>query len=564
MARGRMRQRQRANTAIDKAVNPNFHAMAELSRGGAGTDLVARPFPLLDAIQLATGYAGNGGQFDPLPRDPQDDSAFGPMTPLTPEAIDALNGVGRTDPRTYQYQVGWNLPGNGNREVPWQVLRAAASGVGVMRRCIEVRKKHVRDLRWVFGVSEDAVQEAYQANPAEGKLSAEQALREKFMPEVRRLREFWRKPWKSNDADMGQWANAVMEDYLTFDGVAIFPRKTYGGDVHDLEIIDAATIKILLDTRGARPLPPHPAFQQVLYGFPRGEWTASAEYDKDGNALISDAYAASELFYRRENFRSFSPYGFSPTEMALFDARLYLQRQKWMLAEYDDGSTPLTWIETAAAANGQTLDLTQQRLWERAFNAKHSGHTRERMRAKLLPNGWKAMQMTTVDERYRPEYDLHLIKLLASFYGVPIAELGFTEPTGLGNQSWHEGQAEVSGRLGLRPDTAVLTDIVNALSRQFLKMPAEVEFRFVDPAAANTAERETVLAGQRTRGTISMNEERQELGQSLLTFPEADMYFLTTPTGPIFLDGSHQRAEDAAQAAKMTAQAGVEIGRAHV
>lgn len=552
MAKGRRSVRQRqASGQLNKAVNPNFAAMADVSRG---TDVKVRPFALLEAIQAATGEVYGPGTFQAMPRDPQDDSAFGPMDPLTPEPIDALNGVGRTDPRAWQYQVGWNLPGNGNREVPWQVLRAASQGVGIIRRCIEVRKKHARGLRWVFGVSEDAIQDAYLLNPGAGKLDAEQKLRERLTPEINRLREFWRKPWKTNDADMGQWINAVLEDYLTLDALAIFPRKTYGGDVHDLEIIDASTIKPLLDHRGTRPLPPHPAFQQVLYGFPRGEWTASAEYDEAGNALVSDTYAASELFYRRENFRSFSPYGYSAVEMALFDARLYLQRQKWMLAEYDDGSTPLTWVETAEAKDGKQMTLTQQRQWERAYNAKVQGQTRERHRIKLLPNGWKATQMSAVDERYKPEYDLHLIKLLASYFGVTIAELGFTEPTGLGNNSWHEGQAEVTGRLGLRPDTEVLTDVVNALSRQFLNMPAELEFSFVDPAAANDLESDQVMNSQRTRGTITVNEERQQLGQSLLPFEEANMHFLTTPTGPIFLQGSYQRAQQAAEAAQMQAQ----------
>lgn len=551
MAKGRSWSSQRPRTAISKAVNPSFTSAAA-SAQGMSTEVAIRPFGLLEALQLATGQ--DFGTFNPMARDPLDDTAFGPMDPLNPEPIDALNGVGRTDPRMYQYQVGWNLPGNGNREVPWQVLRAASQGVGIIRRCIEVRKRHVRQLRWSFGVSEEAITDAYQLKPEAGKLDAEQKLRERLMPEIARLREFWRKPWKSNDADMGQWINSVMEDFLVLDAVAIYPRLTYGGDVHDLEVIDATTIKPLLDHRGVRPLPPHPAFQQVLYGFPRGEWMASVEYDDQGNALVSDAYAESELFYRRENFRSFSPYGYSATEMALFDARLYLARQKWMLAEYDDGSTPLTWVETAEPQDGKAMTLSQQRQWEKAYNAKVSGQTKERHRIKLLPNGWKASQMTSVDERYKPEYDLHLIKLLASYYGVPIAELGFTEPTGLGNAGWHEGQAEVSGRLGLRPDTEVLTDIVNALSRQFLKMPAELEFSFVDPSQTNGVDANAVMDSQRARGTITMNEERQELGQSLLNFPEANMHFLTTPTGPIFLEGAKKRADDAAAQAQLATQ----------
>jgi SPP1 gp7 family putative phage head morphogenesis protein len=535
---------------LTKAVNPNFEAMARA--GGDG--IQPRAFPLLDAINAATGeITANGGvygQFQAMPRDPRDDNAFGPMDPLRPEAIDLLDSDGRTEPRSMVYPVGWNLPGNGNRETPWAVLRAASVGVGIIRRCIEARKKDICDLELRFGPSEDAINDAYQANPGAGRLDAEQKLREELLPDINRLREFWLRPWRSKSWGFKQWCRAALEDIPTIDALPIYPRRTYGGEVYDLELIDGTTIKPLLDVRGNPPLPPFPALQQILYGFPRGEWAATVEYDDEGNAVLKNGYQSSEMMYYVANPRTFSPFGFSPVEQCLFDSRLYLQRQKWMLAEYDDGSTPLTWVETAAPTDGQQMTLTQQRLWEKAFNAKLAGNTRERARVKVLPNGWKAMQMTSVDERYRPEYDLYLIKLLCGHFGLTATRLGFGESNGLGGSGFSESQMAVTGELGLKPDTEVLTEVINQASCHFLGMDKRIKAIFVDPSESNTSEQATITDTQVKGGQISINEARQKTGQSLLPFEEANKPFiLGGPNGIIFLEGA-QASIDAAMAAQ--------------
>lgn len=556
---------------ITKALNPNFAAMAASPGGRASDKPAMRKVGLMDAINELTGggwrpgvddgrTADNGYTgFQAYPRDPSNDNAFGPMDPLTPEAIDRLDGDGHTEPRAFEYQVGWNLPGAGGRETPWGVLRAAANGIGIIRRCLEMRKKDVRTLKWSFGPTEDAINEAYAKNISAGRLDAEQKLREELMPEIKRMRDRWKKPWKANDKDFGDWANAVMEDALVLDGVAIYPRRTLGGEIYDLEYIDATTVKLLLDVRGVRPSPPFPAFQQILYGFPRGEWraTTSTETDERGQEIqvLRNGFSTDQFYYHVSNSRSFTPYGLSPVEMALFDSRLYLQRMKWMLAEYDDGSTPMTWIETAASEDGKTMTLSQQRLWEKAFNAKNGGSTKERHRAKVLPHGWKATQMSTVDERYRPEYDLYLIKLLSSYFGVTATRLGFGETNGLGGSGFHEGQMEVSGELGLKPDTEILTDIINALSCEVLEMDPRLAFAFVDPSAANTAEQAQIQVGNVAAGVLSRNEVRQAQGQSLLPYPEANMQtILSGPQGIIFLDGAKAAVEQAAAAQQMAAE----------
>lgn len=548
---GRRNRAQARARRLDKALSPTTLQFT----GAAPRGLQPRQFGLMDAINTATARltaSGMAGVFEPLPRDRLDTTAFGPLNPLSPDPIDPVRrDTHRPEPRVFEYQNGWNLPGAGGRETPWQVLRAAADGVSLIRTCLEVRKRHVRKLKWEIAPAQDAVAEAYRTDPKKSRDGIEAEMRDRLLPEINRLGEFWKKPWHSNDWRLGQWINAVMEELLVLDAVPVYPRMSYSGAVLDLEVIDGTTIKPLLDWRGARPQPPYAAFQQILYGFPRGEWTASTTRDDEGREIVDNGFAAGELFYYRENVRAFTPYGQPPVERALQDSRIWLKRFGWMLAEYDDGSTPLTFLETAEPADGSRMDVTQRRLYEDAINDELMGQIRRRHRMKVLPNGWSPHQMTTAPERYRPEYDMFIIKLVAAHFGVPIAELGFTDAgAGLGAAGWHEGQAEVSGRVGLRPDVEVLSDLVNSINREFLRMPPELEFRFVDPSSQNDKDSDGVADAQVKSGRITLNDDRRRLGLALYSFPEADKPMIVTATGPVFLEGSFARAEEAAEAAK--------------
>lgn len=556
---GRKTARREWNSGrIEKAVNPGILAITNSSRGQGGQP---RRFGLMDALNLATNHGMQPGNelagFRELPRDPADDGPFGPGQPIRPEAIDPLTAAGRTEPRVWEYPQSWNLPGNNRREVPWQVLRASSIGVDIIRRCIEARKKHARDLQWSWSVRPQVVEDAYAANTRGGYDDAAAALRTKYASEINRLTQFWEKPWRSQGWTFGQWINSLMEEYLVLDAVAIYPRMSLGGDVLDMEQVDGSTIKPLLDHRGARPLPPHPAYQQEIWGFPRGEWAASATQDQNGNVVIENGFAASELFYYRENTRVYSPYGLSAVEQALISARLYLKRQGWMLAEYDDGSTPLTVWELPEEP-GREMTPKQRREWEQTINAELAGQQAARHRMKVGVPGWKVHQLSSADERYKPDFDLFLVKLVCGHLGMTATDLGFSETTGLGSAGWQEGQAEVGGKIGRRPDVKVLADVINDASRQFLTAPPELEFSFNDPAAANDKESDDVTNQQRTRATITLNDDRRLQKLPLLDDPEADMPFLITGTGPVFIKDAFKRAEEQASAAVKAQEATAE------
>lgn len=520
--RSAARNRHRPAT-LTKAVNP-------LGAGGVTFD----PAQLAAILHAARG--NQVGNAVPLPRtDPQ--VPFGPGIPLFPQPVNPVNpATGRAEPRQREFPVSWNLPGFSDRLVPWTVLRAAADQIPLFRRCIEIRKAEVATLEWDIVISEKAIERAQQAAGGQSRAEVEKAMRERVSPLIGKYVDFWETPDRGQGLTFIPWAKKFLEDHFVLDGVAIYPRRTLGDDLFALEILDAATIKLLLDQSGRRPMPPQPAYQQLLYGFPRGEFVA--DVDEDGN--IPGAYPSDQLIYVIDNVRSHTTYGYSAVEQALDDGDLYLRRHGWMKAEYSEGTMPAGWLR---AGIGQA-DWSPQQLaqYETQLNDYYSGQTANRKRQRILPYGMEPLPGAEIADKYRPDYDLHLIKLVASHFDTTIAELGFTETGGLGSTGWHEGQADVQDRKATQPTLRLLQSTITQISRKHLGMPRELEFRILGLEAEDEDSADEVADRRISSGRMTRNEDRDRQGLARFPFPEADMPSIVTQRGIVYLEGSSQLA----------------------
>lgn len=504
---------------------------------------------------------------------------FNPGAPLDPDAINGLRpDTGRPEPRLYEFPVTWNLSNSADRFIPWAILRAAADGISLFRRCIEIRKDHMLGLEWDVVISDRAIEVAQRkadkgqlskaappapmtgevpspapdttptgANegPSAGRAAAEDALRERLSPAIDAATKFLMVPDRGNGLKFGQWLSQLLEEVFVLDAAAIYPRRTFGGDLYSLEVLDGSTIKPLLDERGGRPLPPFPAYQQILYGFPRGEFVADTQEsdDPDLGPLIPGAYPADELLYFRRVNRVWSPYGMSAVEQALDDGALYLARHRWMKGEYSDGTSVDGLYETPETLNWSPEQLME---YETEFNAVFAGNQIARRGARFLPPGIKPANQgvsgsDAIAERYKPEYDLHLIKLLAAHFDTTLPELGFTESKGLGSEGYHEGQQNVQMRKR-RPIIRYIEEIVTGILHDQFGAPEELCFKFLglddedEPAAADVA------AKRQGTGVLTLNEMRDEIGRPRYEFPEADMPLLITARGIEVIEGAATRA----------------------
>lgn len=500
---------------------------------------VITPSATFSAEQVAALLAINnvaGGQLaNPLPRlDPQ--VPFGPGVPMQVGTIDPLNpDTGRPEPRIYEYPVSINLPGMSDRLVPWKVLRDAAE-IPVVRDCIRIRKNEVTTLEWDVVVSKRALAAHRKKDPDTSSVQIERVLRDRLAPEADRISQFWRMPDWQQGENFVEWATKLMEEHLVLDAVAIFPFHDRRGDKLGLRIVDGSTIKVLRDHLGGRPMPPNPAYQQQLWGFPRGEYVADVDPD---SGQVLDGFTSDRLIYKRREVRTITPYGFSAVEQSLQDVDLYLRRMEWDRAQYTDGVQPAGWIKNAGMESWTPQQIIDYNM---AFNDLYAGQTLTRMRYHLLPPGMEPMESADIPEKFKPDYHLHLVRLVAMHFDVTMAELGFTEAKGLGSAGYHEGEENVQARKATNPCLVWLQALLTEISRTYLGMPDELEFKFLGLDAEEQAAADGVIAEQLKDGRITWNEAREEMGRAPYDFDEANMPVVQNGRGLVFVEGASKLA----------------------
>jgi hypothetical protein len=452
---------------------------------------------------------------------------FSAGVPIIPGAINRVREDGRPDPRRYEYQVAQNINITETRLVPFKTLRAAADQIDILRRCIEVTKAKITSLDWDIVLAPSATERVMAETGEKTYTRAQELAKEKFNDDINRLKTFWYVPDVSNGLIFADWLNMFLEDNLVLDAVAVWPQASVGGDLKGLQVLDGSTIKPLIDDRGMRPQAPFPAFQQILYGFPRSEFSAAEETEEaDGE------FSCDELSYLVKNRRTTTVYGYSPTERALPLADLYLRRQQWLRAEYTDGVMPEMFFETDANF-GNNPDLL--RAYENIFNDDLAGQTEQRKRARLLPNGLHPVQMDGYGERFKNDIDMFLIESICGHFGVMPTEIGYAPKSGLGGAGHQSGQAQTSEVLATLPLTEWVGAMLSQLSYVYLGMPRELEFKFM-PSKRNDNEAAARARDIDTKnGQLAINEARSAAGLPLLSSPYADRPMIVTTSGNYFV-----------------------------
>jgi hypothetical protein len=488
-----------------------------------------------DQLTAVLAAAQNSSQLaSPLPRPPQwSTDPFGPGSPLTPSPINQRDPrTGRAQPRLFELPISTNLNVNTAPFVPWRTLSDAAD-IPLFRKCIK-RRKSVAGLGYTVTVDPEAVaREAAAAGQA--KDDVESAMRKQYMSEISRISDWLQTPDRKNGYDWEQWAGQLMENRLVYDATVVYPRRTFGGDVFAFEILDGSTVKPLLDEYGGRPLPPAPFAQQILWGFPRGEFVADT-VDVNGQTMVPGGMTTDQLLYERTEIRPKTPYGMSDTEIALLDGILWMRRMDWLLKEYTHGVTGSI-LETDAEIG---WDVPQWEDWVTALNDKLTGDSARRLEWSLLPPGTKAVLPPEIAERYKPEMDLFLVKLVAGDFGLPASEVGFTEAGALGGD-FHEGEQDILERNVRRPDGDWIAKIATRLAVRQLDMPSVLKVQVLGLESEDEAAADAVAQEQVASGRMTLNEDRARRGKAPYGFTEADMPQLQTGRGIVFLEGASKQ-----------------------
>ena len=526
---------------IEKAMSPAVAMAGQMSSGAT--------YPVFQRSQDSPfNQVGPGQGFDPLPRPPgMFDSGFGPANPLFPDAIDPLTPSGRTLARRTEYLIAANV-NLIDRRVPWSVLRGLAEDVDIVQRCIQIVQDALVGLDWSWGFSPQIIQQIMTEEALTNSSKAASYARDKYGDELARVQAFFETPDKRMGFTFSQWLTDVIYSHLVYDGIVIAPEYNLKGELMSLSTIDTSTIKILLDNQGFIPRPPAPAYQQILYGFPRGEFQAE-NVAQDGS--VPDAYTSDQLAYYIRRPRPNNIYGYSQVEECINIASIYMERQAWLASEYTNGVTPKMAVTVDAA---ETWSPEQLAYYERIYNDQFSGQTNRRQQFMLFRPGMHPQQLKGIDEAYKSTYDEYLVKQIGAKFGVPANMLGISARSSIGG-GHDKGQSDQYEQYATDALKNFLIDCINDMARRFLGVGPELTMTASgggndqDDLTRAQADQIDVSTGIRTR-----NEIRAERGIPLMSEPEADRLGVSTAQGVSFLTGTlaAQESQQGAGAANGT------------
>lgn len=383
---------------------------------------------------------------------------FGPGQPILPIQTEV-------EPRIYQYTPGVNLtmiPRAGFGVLPFESLRAISMACKEVRLNIEHIKRQMRGIEWdISPVKNDPV------TVGGSKWVA--------TPDTGAVEQFMKKPDGVNPFDA--WLNMLVEEVLVTDALTLYPRYE-GRDLAGVDIIDGATIRPLLNQRGAIPTPPSPAYLQVIHGMSMSAWPANV------------------LLYRPLNTKVNSPYGEVGVEWILTTINTAIRYDLSRMGYFTEGNIPGAFY---SVPESWTPDQIQ--VFNDYIDAVFTGDVARAYKLLAVPGGTGSHVTPFQQNDYdKTELNSYLMQVACWAYGNNPAEFGLTPGSGLGGAGFMEGAKAIQYRSLIGPLTkfigALLTEVVqDKLGHPELKMTPKNYKSMEEQTAQSSVDSANISAG---------------------------------------------------------------------
>lgn len=409
---------------------------------------------------------------------------FGPSEPIAPQAPETVRGRAFDFP--FAANTVWRPRGeSGETGITFQALRRAADpgqgGLDLLRLAIETRKDQLAAQKWTIKGKD---------GKDGGDPAKEIAMRLKRPDGVTRF---------------PVWARQVLEDHLVCDNVTIYPRPTASG-LPVFEIMDGDTIKLLLDETGRRPLPPSPAFQQILKG------------------MVANDYTQDELVYAPFNLRSNRIYGMSRAEQVVGIVNLALKRHLHMVDFYTAGNIPEIIIATPTEwSSAMVRDI--QEWWDGFME----GNQAQKRKAKFIPGGMTPYPLK--DPKLTDPLDEWLARVICWAFSLPPSALVKEV-----NRATAETAKETGLQEGLEPLKGWFKDLIDDLLERYWGV-TDLEFAWVDEEITDPKVKADVAKTLTGKPIMTVNEARERF-YNLDPLDAAALAELNPPPMPAFGGGN--------------------------
>ena len=407
---------------------------------------------------------------------------FGPGNPVAPplskEQQESVTG------RQFDFAPGYNLrttPRSGEA-VTFAQMRALADSCDVLRLVIETRKDQLSKMNFKI-----AVKDGGDADNAASR--------------CKEVKNFFALPDGEND--WNTWTRMLLEEMFVTDAATIYPWMTNGNRPYRFEIVDGATIKRVLDTRGRTPAPPSPAYQQVLKGIPAVDYTAD------------------ELIYKPRNKRVSRVYGYSPVEQIIMTVNIAIRRALHQLQYYTEGSTPDLLFQVPPEWN-----MTQIKEFNDWWNDSLAGNTSARRRAQFVPHG--VTPVNTKENILKDSFDEWLARIVC--YAFSVSPQPFIKEN---NRSTAETAMKAAMEEGLLPIMQWIKGVMDLIIRKYFQCD-DLEFIWEKDESTDADTQDQIDDRRLRNGTATVNEIRATRGDKPLEGGDAPR--VLTASGYVPLD----------------------------
>ncbi len=411
---------------------------------------------------------------------------FSPDQPMIPVAPQAAG-------RQFDYPVGANLfyTPRGSELTSFEQLRMLADNCDLVRMAIETRKDQLSGLSWMVG------------NVDPDKDAPDD-------PQTKSVVDILRRPdglhsWQ-------EWLRMLVEELLVIDAPTIYPRKRKNGEHYAFELLDGALIKPLVDAQGRSPLPPSPAYQQVIKGLP------AVDYTRD------------ELLYVPRNPRVHKFYGFSPVEQIILTVNIALRRSVSQLQYFTDGTVPAAFASVPAGWTPQQIEQFQE-YWDTLIE----GNQARSRQVRWGPDGSKLTMLR--EAPLQDSFDEWLARIVCFCFSLP--PTAFVKQM---NRATAQQQQESGLQEGLGPFKGWVKSVMDHLIQDRLGNP-QLEFRWQDQAPVDPQIQATVLTSYQKQGNYSVNDVRAKLGEDPINEDWANAYVIITASGATPLEDLIQQSK---------------------
>lgn len=414
------------------------------------------------------------------------DAWFGADNPIAPVAQE--QAVGRQVDYLYALNTSTQARDyNGNQiKDKFAQLRGLADGWDLLRIVIETRKDQICSLDWTIKYKDKD---------------------KKPDARIEEIKIFFAYPDKINNHET--WLRAIMEDLFVLDAPCVYPRLTRGGGLYSLDLMDGSTIKKVIDDTGRIPMPPSPAYQQILKGM------AAVDYNMD------------ELIYQPRNVRTNKLYGYSPVEQIIVTINIALRRQLGQFSYYSEGNIP-----EALASVPPDWSVAQVKEFQQYWDATIEGNMAAKRKLKFIPDGIK--YIPTKEPILKDEYDEWLARVVC--YAFSVSNQAFAKMMNRATAETAKDQATDEGLLPLMNWVKNFHNFI--ISKYFGEN--DIEFAWEKKISIDPKTQADIH--QIYKGVLTVNEIREDLGREPLNDEELALLNPIFPSFPNY--GSEEPKEE--------------------